>query len=108
MRLTMQDKNEFLKAAFKATDLGDLKRWLVGIVDALDAEAAAGEADIHMAVPPYVAPGVSEHSPACPSSLVEVAEPWQNGQLLVSLPNRDKGRGVKVLLLHAPTFTLTV
>ena len=86
MRLTMQDKNEFLKAALKATDLDDLKRWLVGIVDAMDAEAASGKADVHMAVPPYVAPAANGHArppvlgAAQDASLAR--DQWEKGALL--------------------------
>lgn len=55
MRLTMQDKNEILKAAVKATDVDSLKRWLVGLVDAVDtAEVGSGKADAVVSVPQYV------------------------------------------------------
>ena len=47
MRLTTQDKMEFLKAAVKADDLEELKRWLVAIVDA--AEAAPSASSRHLA-----------------------------------------------------------
>jgi hypothetical protein len=64
MRLTMQDKNEFLKAALKARDLESLKLWVVSVVDALDSsEAANGKADVHAPVPPYVAPAANGHGP---------------------------------------------
>lgn len=53
MRLSVPDKNEFLKAAVKATDLESLKRWLVSVVDTVDA-LPEGKADVP--VPPYVPP----------------------------------------------------
>lgn len=62
MRLTMQDKNEFLKAAVKATDLDSLKRWVVGLVDAADtADTGSGKADTSVPCPPYVAPAGNGH-----------------------------------------------
>lgn len=53
MRLTTQDKIEFLKAAVKADDLEGLKRWLVSVVDASDVPPADGKGDTPVAVPPF-------------------------------------------------------
>lgn len=54
MRLTMQDKNELLKAAVKATDLDSLKRYVVSLVDAADtADIGSGKADTVTSVPAY-------------------------------------------------------
>ena len=78
MRLNMQDKNEFLKAALRAKDLESLKQWLVSVVDALDtAEAASGKSDVHVSVPPYVAPGSNGHTPSAQSHAR-----WEDGALL--------------------------
>lgn len=52
MRLTTQDKIEFLKAAVKADDLEALKQWLVAVVDAADAAPADGK-DTPVPVPPF-------------------------------------------------------
>lgn len=58
MRLTMQDKNELLKAALKATDLEALRRYVVSLVDAADTvEIGSGKADATVPVPPYVETG---------------------------------------------------
>lgn len=51
MILTMLDKNEFLKAAIKASDVQDLKRWLVEVVDAADTSDPDGKRAV--AVPPF-------------------------------------------------------
>lgn len=62
MRLTMQDKNEFLKAAVKAPDRESLARWLVSVVDAIDAaEREGGKADATVACPPFVLPAANGH-----------------------------------------------
>ena len=37
MRLSTQDRIEFMKAAVKAADLEGLKLWVVSVVDAIDA-----------------------------------------------------------------------
>jgi len=55
MRLSMQDKNEFLKAAVKAPDLESLKLWVVSVVDAVDA-LPDGKSDAPVPVPPFVRP----------------------------------------------------
>lgn len=52
MRLSMQDKNEFLKAAVKAPDLESLRLWVVSVVDAVDA-LPDGKADTPVPVPPF-------------------------------------------------------
>jgi hypothetical protein len=49
MRLTVPDRNEFLKAALKTTDL-DIKEWIVRMVDAMD-NLPEGKSDVP--VPPY-------------------------------------------------------
>lgn len=51
MRLSTQDKIEVLKAALKAPDLESLKRWVVGLVDAMDA-VPDGKNDAP--VPPFI------------------------------------------------------
>lgn len=54
MKLTEKDKNAILKAAVKARDLDNLKRWVVSLVDAIDmAEMGEGKADVSVAVPQY-------------------------------------------------------
>lgn len=50
MVLTIQDRNELLKAAVKADDLEELRRWLVTIVDVADAK---GKGDTTPALPPF-------------------------------------------------------
>ena len=83
MRLTMQDKNQFLKAALKATDLGGLKQWVIGIIDAIYlAEAASGKAHVHVAVPPYVAPTALPKALGVAQDVAVAREQWQNGALL--------------------------
>jgi len=58
MRLSMQDKNEFLKAAVKAPDLESLRQWVVSVVDAVDA-LPDGKADTPVPVPPFTQPRAS-------------------------------------------------
>ena len=66
MRLSVPDKNEFLKAAVKAADRESLARWIVSVVDAVDA-LPEGKADTP--APPYVAPAGNGHAhPAAPPS----------------------------------------
>jgi hypothetical protein len=61
MRLSMQDKNEFLKAAVKAPDLESLRLWVVSVVDAIDA-LPDGKADSPVPVPPFILPAGSGHA----------------------------------------------
>jgi hypothetical protein len=52
MDLTLQDKNELLKAAAKSTDKA-ISIWLVSIVDAYD---ALPDGKRNVTIPPYKAP----------------------------------------------------
>jgi hypothetical protein len=61
VRLSMQDKNEFLKAAIKAPDLESLRLWIVSVVDAVDA-LPDGKADTPVPVPPFVLPPRNGHA----------------------------------------------
>jgi hypothetical protein len=61
MRLSMQDKNEFLKAAIKAPDLESLRLWVVSVVDAVDA-LPDGKADTPVPVPAFLPPTASGHA----------------------------------------------
>jgi hypothetical protein len=60
MRLSMQDKNEFLKAAIKAPDLESLRQWVVSVVDAVDA-LPDGKADTPVPVPPFTLPAAARN-----------------------------------------------
>jgi hypothetical protein len=61
MRLSMQDKNEFLKAAVKAPDLESLRLWVVSVVDAVDA-LPDGKSDAPVPVPPFMLPVANGHA----------------------------------------------
>lgn len=61
MRLSMQDKNEFLKAAVKAPDLESLRQWVVSVVDAVDA-LPDGKADTPVPVPAFILRPANGHA----------------------------------------------
>lgn len=83
MRLTMQDKNEFLKAAVKAPDRESLARWLVSVVDAIDAaEREAGKADASVSCPPYAEPATAGHVAARTAARPAGQEWAMNGTLV--------------------------
>lgn len=75
MRLSMPDKNEFLKAAVKAPDLDTLRRWVVSVVDAIDS-LPEGKADAP--VPPLTVPVIA---PAGNGHTADRMTPWQGDRL---------------------------
>lgn len=68
MRLSMQDKNEFLKAAVKAPDLESLREWVVSVVDAADT-LPDGKSDGPVPVPPFMPPAANGHAGSPASAL---------------------------------------
>lgn len=61
MRLSIQDRNELMKAIVRASDLASLKQYLVGLVDAID-DLPEGKADAP--VPRYAEPQTNGHAAA--------------------------------------------
>ena len=57
MRLSVPDRNEFMKAAVKAPDRESLVAWIVSVVDAVD-ELPEGKSDAQC--PRYRLPGTAE------------------------------------------------
>jgi len=74
MRLSLQDRNEFLKAAIKTSDK-DIAAWIVGMVDAIDT-LPEGKSDAP--VPPYrLAPSRQPAPPAAANGQAELVTHWQ-------------------------------
>lgn len=81
MRLTVPDRNEFLKAALKATDVKSLTAWVVSLVDTID-NLPEGRNDTPC--PPYrptVTDSISSNGMAAPHGPLPVERHWENTQL---------------------------
>jgi len=63
VRLSIQDRNELMKAVVRAETAEDLKRYIISLVDAID-DLPDGKADAP--VPRYVTPGTSSNGHAPP------------------------------------------
>lgn len=77
MRLTAQDRIELLKAAVKADDLEELKKWLADIVDASE---APGDSSANMPLPPFRGPRETA-APAPQAAMPAGTQSWQMSTL---------------------------